>query len=46
MNIEEEWHKNRENTEPRKKTLRTANISDRRGRKYDVNDLINVRKEL
>ena len=30
----------------KKKTLRTANISDRKGRKYDVNDLINVRKEL
>jgi hypothetical protein len=30
----------------KKKALKNANISDRKGRKYDVNDLINVRKEL
>ena len=30
----------------KKKALRTANISDRKGRKFDVNDLTNVRKEL
>ena len=30
----------------KKKALRTANISDRKGRNFDVNDLINVRKEL
>ena len=30
----------------KKKALRTANISDRRGRNFDVTDLINVRKEL
>jgi len=30
----------------KRKALKNANISDRKGRKYDVNDLINVRKEL
>ena len=30
----------------KKKALGTANISDRKGRNFDVNDLINVRKEL
>ena len=30
----------------KRKALRTANISDRKGRNFDVNDLINVRKEL
>ncbi len=30
----------------KKKALRTATISDRKGRKFDVNDLTNVRKEL
>ena len=30
----------------KKKALRTANISDRKGRTFDVNDLIEVRKEL
>ena len=30
----------------KRKALRTANISDRRGRNFDVTDLINVRKEL
>ena len=30
----------------KKKALRTANISDRKGRKFDVNELVNVRKEL
>ena len=30
----------------KRKALRTANISDRKGRSFDVNDLINVRKEL
>ena len=30
----------------KKKALRTANISDRKGRKFNVNELVNVRKEL
>ena len=30
----------------KRKALKNANISDRKNRKYDVNDLINVRKEL
>jgi hypothetical protein len=30
----------------KKKALRTANISDRKGRKFNVDDLTNVRKEL
>ena len=30
----------------KRKALKNANIWDRKGRKYDVNDLINVRKEL
>ena len=30
----------------KKKALRTANISDRQGRKFNVNELVNVRKEL
>ena len=30
----------------KKKALKNANISDRKDRKFDVNDLINVRKEL
>ncbi len=28
----------------KKKALRTANISDRKGRKFNVNELVNVRK--
>ncbi len=30
----------------KKKALRTANISDRKGRKFNVNELVNVRREL
>ena len=30
----------------KRKALKNANISDRKGRNFDVNDLINVRKEL
>ena len=30
----------------KRKALKNANISDRRGRNFDVTDLINVRKEL
>ena len=30
----------------KKRALKNANISDRRNRNFDVNDLINVRKEL
>jgi hypothetical protein len=30
----------------KKKELRTANISDKKGRKFNVNELVNVRKEL
>ena len=30
----------------KKKALRTANISDRKRRKFNVNELVNVRKEL
>ena len=30
----------------KRKALKNANISDRKGRNFDVNDLKNVRKEL
>ena len=30
----------------KRRALKNANISDRRNRNFDVNDLINVRKEL
>ena len=30
----------------KKKALKNADIRDRRGRRYSVNDLVNVRKEL
>ena len=30
----------------KKKSLKNADIRDRRGRRYSVNDLVNVRKEL
>ncbi len=30
----------------KKKALQNADIRDRRGRRYSVNDLVNVRKEL
>jgi hypothetical protein len=44
-NIEEEWHRNKESTEPREKHSKTL-ISDKTGRNFGVNDSINVRKEL
>ena len=30
----------------KRRALKNANISDRRNRNFDINDLINVRKEL
>ena len=30
----------------KRKALKNANISDRKGRKFNVNELVNVRKEL
>ena len=37
---------NKENTEKRKKALKNANISDRRLRSFDINELVQVRKEF
>jgi hypothetical protein len=30
----------------KRKILKNANISDRKGRNFDVNELVNIRKEL
>ena len=49
LGIEEYRRRNAESQRKyraKKKALKNADIRDRRGRRYSVNDLVNVRKEL
>lgn len=49
LGIEEYRRRNAESQRKyraKKKAIKNADIRDRRGRRYSVNDLVNVRKEL